>query len=185
MEVAGAAHPPPYVLDAPAESAGGGITDADVADWLSRQPREHLGELLVAQLRRDAHLRRRLQLAAAGDLDCTIDLDNYRAVVDAAASVDAYGGFVDWNDGFDWAEGVPNDYRDALGEVGLATYVEEVEARWQGLPALGPGDEPVFDTTRIRLEAMLRELWSRPTATSIGSSRCWPMTGPAVAATWS
>jgi uncharacterized Zn finger protein len=246
MEVAGAAHPPPYVVDAPVEDRHGGVDEADVATWLSRQPREHLEELLIAQLRRDGDFRRRLQLAVAGDLDRDLDLDHYRTVVDAAVSVDAYGGFVDWNDGFDWAEGlhatlgalrelldaghaeavvelterlhrrledvsdavddsagilatvagdlgrlhaaacqharpepralarrllsyqledelltfkgVPNDYLDALGEMGLAAYVEEVEARWRQLPALAPGDEPARDPARSRLESMLREV---------------------------
>ena len=246
MEVAGAAHPPPYAVDAPTERSHGGVSDTDVGDWLSRQPREQLEELLIAQTRRDAHLRRRLRLAAAGDLDRDLDLDHYRAVVDAAASVEAYGGFVDWNDGFDWAEGIhaildelgelldaghadavvelterlhrrmedvsgavddsagilataagdlgrlhaaacrharpdpealarrlltyqledelitftgaPNDYHDALGEIGLATYVQEVEARWRRLPALGPDDEPASDPARIRLDTTFREL---------------------------
>ena len=245
LEVAGAAQPPPYVVDTPGGGdAAGAITDADVAEWVSRQPREELEDLLLAQVRRDAHLRRQLQLAAAGELDRGVDLEHYRGMVDAAASLDPYGGFVAWKDGYEWSQGIdavlealtelfdaghaeavvelterlhrrledvldavddsggilttaaddagqlhaaacaqarpdpralarrlvvhqledelptfegaPVAYRDALGEVGLATYAEEVEARWRRLPAREPGDPREFDSTRARLDGMMR-----------------------------
>jgi hypothetical protein len=75
----------------------------DVRTWLAARDKSQLVDLLMEQAMADGRLRQRLTLEVARSGAKGIDLRTYRRAIDAAVNA---GGFVDYEDAFDYAHGI-------------------------------------------------------------------------------
>lgn len=101
------------------------VTMDDVRAWLADHEKSKLVELLMEQAMADGRLRQRLVLEVARTGAKGIDLRTYRRAIDAAANA---GGFVEYEDAFDYAHGIEEAVKgiEALLKDGHASEVIEV-----------------------------------------------------------